>query len=108
MHTLLPYFVYILFSQKDHLLYIGYSANLEKRISDHNNGSTKSTAFRRPLQLIFCEGYLYKEDALKREAYFKTTAGKKAIRLMLNSTLLKLGYKPLLHPLSFAFDTNES
>ena len=108
MSTLLPYFVYILISQKDQLLYIGYSSNLEKRISDHNNGSVKSTACRRPLQLIFCEGYLYKEDALKREAYFKTTAGKKAIRLMLNGTLLKLGYKPLLHRLSFEFDSNES
>lgn len=60
-----PYFVYILFSQKDHLLYIGYSANLEKRISNHNNGFTKST-------------------------------------------LLKLGYKPLQHHLSFEFDNNES
>ena len=108
MNTLLPYFVYMLISQKDQLLYIGYSSNLEKRVSDHNNGFTKSTAGRRPLQLIFCEGYLYKEDALKREAYFKTTAGKNAIRLMLNGTLLKLGYKPLLHRLSFEFDSNES
>ena len=108
MSTLLPYFVYILITQKDQLLYIGYSSNLDKRVSDHNNGFTKSTACRRPLQLIFCEGYLYKEDALKREANFKTTAGKKAIRLMLNGTLLKLGYKPLLHRLSFEFDSNES
>ncbi len=108
MNSLLPYYVYILFSQKDHLLYIGYSSNLEKRINDHNNGSTKSTAFRRPLQLIFCEGYLYKEDALKREGYFKTTAGKKAIRLMLKSTLFKLGYKPLEQNLSFEFDDHES
>jgi putative endonuclease len=108
MNTLLPYFVYILFSQKDHLLYIGYSSNLEKRVSDHNNGNTKSTAHRRPLQLIFCEGYLYKEDAMKREGYFKTTAGKKAIRYMLTSTLLTLGYQPLLHNLSFEFDNQES
>ena len=107
MNTLLPYFVYILFSQKDHLLYIGYSSNLEKRVADHNSGNTKSTAHRRPLQLIFCEGYLYKEDAMKREAYFKTTAGKKAIRYMLSSTLLKLGYVPLLHNLSFEFENNE-
>jgi hypothetical protein len=58
--------------------------------------------------LIFCEGYLYKEDAMKREGYFKTTAGKKAIRYMLSSTLLKLGYQPLLHSLSFEFESNES
>lgn len=93
MKTPLPYCVYILFSEKDHLLYIGFSANLEKRIETHNAGGSKSTATRRPLQLIFCEFYLFEEDARKREMYFKTTMGKKAIKLMLAGTLNKMGYK---------------
>ena len=93
MKMTLRYCVYILFSEKDHLLYIGYSGNIEKRIEGHNAGQTKSTMYRRPLHLIFCEFYLFEEDARKREMYFKTTMGKKAIRLMLNSTLEKLGYK---------------
>jgi putative endonuclease len=90
---LLPYCVYILFSEKDHLLYIGYSSDLEKRIEKHNSGGSKSTAPRKPLKLIFCEYYLYKEDALRRENYFKTTMGKKAIKLMLAGTLEKMAYK---------------
>ncbi len=53
---------------------------------------TKSTASRIPLELVFCEFYLFEGDARKREMYFKTTAGKKAIKLMLGGTLLKLGY----------------
>jgi putative endonuclease len=89
----LPYCVYILFSRKDFLLYIGYTTNIEGRIENHNSGKTKSTAPRRPLELIFCEFYLFEGDARHREMYFKTTAGKKAIKLMLRSTLLKLGYK---------------
>lgn len=93
MNVPLPYCVYILFSQKDHLLYIGYSANLVKRVETHNAGGNKSTAYRRPLKLIFCEFYLFEEDARKREMYFKTTMGKKAIKLMLACTLEKLGYK---------------
>jgi len=37
--------------------------------------------------------------------YFKTSAGKKAIKLMLNSTLDKLGYK---NPsIQFLFEDNE-
>ncbi|HMO31423.1 MAG TPA: GIY-YIG nuclease family protein [Lacibacter sp.] len=63
----LPYPVYIPFSQKDHLLYIGYSASLVKHLERHNAGSARSTAARRPLQLIFCEFYLFKQDALKRK-----------------------------------------
>ena len=89
----LPNCVYVLFSQKDQLLYIGFTTNIEERIKNHNDGKTKSTAPRRPLELIFCEFYLFEADARKREMYFKTTAGKKAIKLMLAGTLLKFGYK---------------
>ncbi|MEO5641808.1 MAG: GIY-YIG nuclease family protein [Bacteroidia bacterium] len=88
----LPYCVYILFSQKDHLLYTGFTTNIDERVRNHNDGRTKSTAPRRPLDLIFCEFYLFEEDARKREMYFKTTAGKKAVKLMLGGTLLKFGY----------------
>ena len=89
---ILPFCVYILFSHKDHLLYTGFTTNIVERIKNHNDGKTKSTAPRRPLELIFCEFYLFEADARKREMYFKTTAGKKAVKLMLGRTLLKLGY----------------
>jgi len=89
----LPYCVYILFSHKDFLLYIGYTTNIEERVKNHNSGKTKSTAPRRPFDLIFCEFYLFEADARRRETYFKTTAGKKAIKLMLGGTLVQLGYK---------------
>ncbi|PBQ33018.1 excinuclease ABC subunit C [Sphingobacteriaceae bacterium] len=101
----LPYCVYILFSKKDFELYVGYTSNLEARIKDHNSGGTKSTSYRGPLELIFCEFYLFKEDAKKRELYFKTTMGKKAIKLMLIGTLDKLGYKGTLKPLDIIEDT---
>jgi len=83
----LPYCVYVLLSEKDNKFYIGFSTNITKRVEDHNAGKTKSTAPRRPFKLIFCEYYLSKVDALRREKYFKTTAGKKALKLMLRDTL---------------------
>lgn len=105
----LPYSVYILFSEKDHLLYIGFSANLERRIITHKSGGNKSTAHRRPLKLIFCEFYLFEEDARKREIYFKTTMGKKAIKLMLGGTLFKMGYKnPGNAKIEIIYDENGS
>jgi putative endonuclease len=73
----LPFCTYVLFSEKDAMLYIGYSSNLENRIKRHNHGDVKSTSNRRPLKLIFCEFYLFEKDARKREEYFKTTAAKK-------------------------------
>ncbi len=102
----LPYCVYVLFSQKDAFLYIGYSTNLSERIRKHNSGSVRSTNGRRPLELIFCEQYLFKEDARKREGYFKTSMGKKAIKLMLCDTLSALGYKGGLkaRDIEFSYD----
>lgn len=52
---ILPYCVYILISEVDYQLYIGYTTNIENRILDHNKGNTKSASLRRPLKLIFCE-----------------------------------------------------
>ena len=89
---ILPYCVYVLLSEVDHLLYIGYTTNIEKRLLDHNKGGTKSTASRRPLKLIFCEQYISKLDAQRRDKYLKTTAGKKGLKLMLRETYNELHY----------------
>jgi len=102
----LPFCVYILFSHKDFRLYIGFSSNVEERVKKHNSGGTPSTVNRIPLELIFCEFYLFEEDARKREMYFKTTMGKKAIKLMLKNTLEKLGYKGSLKSLNILEDFN--
>ena len=89
---ILPYCVYVLISETDRQLYIGYTTNIEERIIDHNRGHTKSTASRKPLKLVFCEQYLSKADALRREKYLKTTSGKKALKLMLRETFAEEKY----------------
>jgi|JI7StandDraft_1071085.scaffolds.fasta_scaffold26665_2 putative endonuclease len=90
MQMPLPYCVYILFSEKDYLLYVGFTANLKRRLESHHAGLTRMTAERRPLRLIFCEYYPFRTDALCREQYYKSEPGRKAIRYMLSSTLKKL------------------
>jgi len=63
--------VYILKSLKDQFPYIGYSSNLKKRIVEHNSGKVFSTKIRRPFKLVYCEVYLSKDDAVKREHNLK-------------------------------------
>lgn len=89
---ILPYCVYVLQSEKDLLLYHGFTTNIEKRIIDHNSGNTISTAKRRPLKPIFCEYFISKQDAQRREKYFKTTQGKRMLKLMLRDTLTQINY----------------
>ncbi|MFM1793757.1 MAG: hypothetical protein RL642_142 [Bacteroidota bacterium] len=92
----LPYCVYVLFSEKDRQLYTGYTGNIEKRIEAHKAGKNTSTRYRLLLHLVFCEYYMLKTDAQRREMYLKTTAGKRAIKIMLKNTLEKMEYR---HPL---------
>lgn len=84
------YCVYILYSLKDNNFYIGYTTNLHERLTSHISGNSKATEPRRPFTLLFCEYYLSKHDATRREKYFKTTVGKKTLRLMLKESLVEI------------------
>jgi putative endonuclease len=70
------FFVYVLLSEKDNKRYIGYTNNLERRLSEHNSGLVKSTKNRRPLKLIYFEEFAIKSDALSREKKIKAKKGK--------------------------------
>ncbi len=67
----MSFFVYILLSKKDNKRYIGMTSNLERRISEHNNGLVKSTKNRRPFELIHFEEFDRKSDALKKRKAIK-------------------------------------
>lgn len=64
----LPYCVYMLRSQQDGLLYIGFTTDLHRRLTEQIHGQSEATAPR-------------------REGYFKTSPGKKALKLMLRESL---------------------
>ena len=77
------FYVYVLQSSKNNELYVGYTADLRKRLEKHNqklNFSTKSGA---PWKLIFYEAYLNKEDVKRREKYLKTSQGSRLLKRML-------------------------
>ena len=90
----LGYRVYVLYSLHDDKLYVGFTTNLKQRLTDHFNGNSKATAFRRPFRLLFCEYYLSRRDAVRRERYLKTTAGKRALRIMCHDSLMEIGVTP--------------
>lgn len=81
------YYVYVLYSFKDHKLYIGFTTSLRRRIEEHQQGKNISTSKRLPLKLIYTEAHLFEEDAKRRESYFKTNKGKSSLRQMLRTSL---------------------
>jgi putative endonuclease len=84
------YYVYVLLSLRDKRFYIGFSEDVKRRLEEHNAGRNTSTKPRRPLELIYYEAHYSKEDALRRERYFKTNKGKSTLKQMLRTTMGKM------------------
>ena len=81
------YYAYILQSQKDNSLYIGYTADLIKRFKQHNNGENQATRPFRPYKLIIYEAVLDRIDAKNREVYLKSGYGRKTVNGLLKKYL---------------------
>jgi putative endonuclease len=65
------WFVYLL-QCADGSLYTGISNDLERRISQHNNGKgAKYTRSRRPVKLVYRQSCRDQSDALKQEHSIK-------------------------------------
>lgn len=74
------YFTYVLRSLKDKKLYIGYTNDIDRRISEHMMGKVTATKNRLPLQLIYYEAYFNKKDAKGREKFLKGGSGHKYLK----------------------------
>ncbi|MCB6201274.1 GIY-YIG nuclease family protein [Extibacter muris] len=57
---------------KDGTLYTGWTNDLEKRLNAHNCGKgSKYTRMRRPVELVYYEEYVSKNEAMSREYAIK-------------------------------------
>lgn len=81
------FYVYVLKSDKDGNLYIGFTKDLKSRMGHHNEGLNTSTKKRRPLTLIYYECYVSEKDARKREIFLKSGRGHEVLYKQLEDTL---------------------
>ncbi len=66
------YYVYLLRSEKDLGFYIGFTArNPQERLVEHQNGLVDSTKDRRPVKMLYFEGYEHENEAKQRERNLK-------------------------------------
>ena len=83
------HYVYVLRSVSDGGFYIGYSANLQQQFEQHLQGDSFATSHRGPWKLIYYEAYLEQADALGRERYLKSGAGRRFLKAQLAHYLRK-------------------
>ena len=60
----MPYYVYILQSQKDKKYYIGETADVLSRLLFHNAGKQRSTRYRIPVVIVLIEEFETREEVL--------------------------------------------
>jgi len=74
------FYTYAIFSEKFNKIYIGYTSNIEQRLIDHNERSTKGFTVKfRPWRLIHLEEFETKKMALNREKQLKSAKGRQFI-----------------------------
>ena len=84
------YFVYLLESSINNKWYIGYTpAKVLNRLVQHNKGKVQSTKAFKPWKIIYYEAYINRSDALGRERFLKSGAGRRFLKKQLKNYFLK-------------------
>ncbi len=80
------YYVYLLIGE-NRKIYCGFTSDLKRRIKEHKQKKVWTTKRMKNINLIFYEAFISEQDARRRERYFKTTKGKRSLKLILKTYL---------------------
>ena len=80
----MPFYVYILHSQKDGSYYVGSTNNLKDRVERHNQGRSKYTKTKRPWKLEYFEEFMDRSSAACRENEIKSRKRRGYIQALIN------------------------
>ncbi len=85
------WYVYVLRSVTTQQFYTGYTGDLRKRFSQHQQGKGGWTKGRGPYELIYYEACKDEADAKLREKYLKSGMGKRYLKNRLKRFLSLTG-----------------
>ena len=73
----------------DGSLYTGWTYDLEKRLQAHNSGKgARYTRSRIPVELVYYEAFVRKEEAMSREVGIKRLSRQQKMKLILDNRVL--------------------
>jgi len=67
----MPFYLYILKSEKSGRYYVGQTDDLEERVRYHNSNYSKALRNRGPWKLLYSEAYESRSEAVRREREIK-------------------------------------
>jgi putative endonuclease len=74
------YYAYVLKSLNQEYYYKGHCKNLSIRLQQHNSGKTISLRPYISMVIIYSEEFKTEAEAIKREKYFKSAAGRRYLK----------------------------
>ena len=78
------FYAYIIKSVEHDFVYKGHCENLQERLKQHNSGMTQSIKPYIPFKLLLSEEFTTRKDAIAREKYFKSAAGRRYLKKKLD------------------------
>ena len=79
------FYAYVIKSMNHDFFYKGHCEDMNERLVQHNSGMTESIRPYIPFELIYWEEFMTREEAIKREKYFKSAAGRRYLKKKLAS-----------------------
>ena len=70
------YTVYVLQDEEGHF-YKGMTNDLVRRLAEHRRGKTRTTRHMPNVRVVYTEQFQTREEAMRRERYLKTAAGRR-------------------------------
>lgn len=80
LRSFFMYYVYVISSLTRNYIYVGLSADVKRRIIEHNAGKERTTRPYLPFELIYVESCEDRIKAREREKYWKSGIGKEQLR----------------------------
>ena len=74
------FYTYVVKSLRFPHLYKGHCENLEERLKQHNSGMTESIKPFIPFEIVYFEEFHTRDEAIRREKYFKSSAGRRFLK----------------------------
>ena len=76
----MSFFAYVIYSDPHNRFYKGHCESLDMRLKEHNTGKTKSIKAYIPFRLVYFEEFNSRKEAIDREKYFKSAAGRRFLK----------------------------
>lgn len=77
------YYIYVLLNETKTRTYTGVSAQVEKRLKEHNDGKVKSSRPYRPYRIAYTEAFQTLSEARQAERFYKSTGGRRKLKQLL-------------------------